>query len=556
MLHFATWKKAFVAAVCFIGILLALPNVYPEDLRKGVEGFLPSWTLKLGLDLQGGSYLLLEVDQDSLIEGQLKKSPSGRERRVDGMVQRVMGDVRSKLRPKRIGYTGMRAEGKVISLRIRKPEQVADAMKELRTLVEPIDQGVFASGTNALTLDVKESGGTISLEITDAAVEDRIEKALQQSLEVVRKRIDPDGTTEPIIQRQGLNRILVQVPGLDSPEQLKGRLGSTAKLSFQLLCRQQPQGDITKFRPEPGCEVVPENTVDNAEPTIYYAVHTSSTRRVDGEDLEDAQAAFDQQTSEPIVTFRLNTRGAKRFGLLTQRNVGQPFAINLDGKVMSAPVIREPILGGTGQISGQFSVTQTNDLAVVLRSGALPAKLVIVEERSVGPSLGADSVAAGEIAAVIGLTGVVLFILISYGKFGIFANLALMINIALIVGVLSFIGATLTLPGIAGIVLTIGMAVDANVLIFERIREEMRQGRSPLNAIDTGYSRALGTILDANITTFIAATLLYGLGSGPIRGFAVTLGFGIITSVFTAFTVTRLFIALWVERARPKSLPI
>ncbi|MEM7427007.1 MAG: protein translocase subunit SecD [Pseudomonadota bacterium] len=539
MLHFAIWKKLLIAAVCATGIFMAF-----------------FYNLTLGLDLQGGSYLLLEVEQESLIEGQLKKTPSGRERRVDGMVQRVMGDIRGKLRPARIGYSGMRAKGKVITLKIRKPEQVEQAVRELRTLIEPIDQGVFATGNNAVTLDVREAGGTVTLEITDEAVEDRIERAIQQSLEVVRSRIDPDGTTEPIIQRQGLNRILVQVPGLDDPERLKGILGSTAKLSFQLLCRQQPQGDIRQFRAEPGCEVLPENTVDGAEPTIFYAVHTSSNRRVDGEDLEDAQAAFDQQTSEPIVTFRLNTRGAKRFGLLTQRNVGQPFAINLDGKVMSAPVIREPILGGTGQISGQFTVSQTNDLAVVLRSGALPAKLVIVEERSVGPSLGADSVAAGQVAAIIGLTGVILFILISYGVFGIFANLALMINIGLIIGVLSFIGATLTLPGIAGIVLTIGMAVDANVLIFERVREEMRQGRSPLNAIDTGYSRALGTILDANITTFIAATLLYGLGSGPIRGFAVTLGFGIVTSVFTAFTVTRLFVALWVGWKRPKSLPI
>ncbi len=539
MLHFAIWKKAMIAAVCVIGIFMAF-----------------YYNLTLGLDLQGGSYLLLEVEQQSLIEGQLKKSPSGRERRVNGMVQRVMGDVRSKLRPKRIGYAGMRAKGKVVTLRIRKPEQVADAVRELRTLAEPIDQGVFGTGSTALTLDVSESGGTVTVEITDDAVKDRIERAIQQSLEVVRARIDPDGVTEPIIQRQGLNRILVQIPGAESSEKYKKRLNETAALSFQLLCRQQPSGDITKYRPEPGCEVLPEDTEDGAEPTIYYSVHTSSNRRVDGENLEDAQAAFDQQTSEPIVTFRLNTKGAKRFGLLTQRNVGQPFAIVLDSKVMSAPVIREPILGGTGQISGSFSVEETNDLAVVLRSGALPAKLIVVEERSVGPSLGADSVKAGQIASVIGLTGVVLFILISYGVFGVFANIALLINIGLIIGVLSFIGATLTLPGIAGIVLTIGMAVDANVLIFERIREEMRQGRTPLNAIDTGYSRALGTILDANITTFIAATLLYGLGSGPIRGFAVTLGFGIITSVFTAFTVTRLFIAMWVEWKRPKTLPI
>ena len=555
MLHFATWKKALIAVVCITGILMALPNLYSDSFRKSVESFLPSSQLSLGLDLRGGSYLLLEIDQKSLIEGQ-ERTVAGRTRRVNGMIQRVTGDTRSKLREYKIGYQNLKGAGRATTVRIRKPEQVAEALKQLQTLAEPVDQGIFATGTSALTLDVSENNGQIRLEITDEAVEARTERALQQSLEVVRKRIDPDGTTEPIIQRQGLNRILVQVPGLDSPEALKGRLGSTANLSFQLLCAQQPQGDVSQFRPEPGCELVPENTVDGAEPTIYYSVHTSSGRRVDGEDLEDAQAAFDQQTNEPIVTFRLNTRGAKRFGILTQRNVGQPFAIVLDNKVMSAPVIREPILGGTGQISGNFSVTETNDLAIVLRSGALPAKLVIVEERSVGPSLGADSVAAGRVAAMIGLTGVVLFIIASYGLFGIFANIALLVNIALIFGVLSFIGATLTLPGIAGIVLTIGMAVDANVLIFERIREEIRQGRSPLNAIDTGYSRALGTILDANITTFIAAVILYGLGSGPIRGFAVTLGFGILTSVFTAFTVTRLFVALWVERARPKELPI
>lgn len=555
MLHFATWKKALIAAICVAGILMALPNVYSDSFRKSVESFLPTSQLSLGLDLQGGSYLLLEIDQQSLIEGQ-EKTVAGRTRRTNGMIQRVTGDVRSKLRDAKIRYQNLKGAGRTVSVRIRDAADVPKALTDLKTLAEPVDQGIFTGGTGALTLDVSESGGQITLEITDEAVEARTERALQQSLEVVRKRIDPDGTTEPIIQRQGLNRILVQVPGLDSPEALKGRLGSTANLSFQLLCNTQPQGDISQFRPEPGCELAPENTVDGAEPTIFYSIATSTQKRVDGEDLEDAQAAFDQQTNEPIVTFRLNTRGAKRFGILTTRNVGQPFAINLDGQVMSAPVIREPILGGTGQISGNFSVSETNDLAIVLRSGALPAKLTIVEERSVGPSLGADSVAAGKVAAVIGLTGVVLFIISSYGLFGVFANLALLINISLIFGVLSFIGATLTLPGIAGIVLTIGMAVDANVLIFERIREEVRQGRSPLNSIDTGYSRALSTILDANITTFIAALILFGLGSGPIRGFAVTLGFGIITSVFTAFTVTRFFVALWVQRARPKTLPI
>ena len=279
MLHFATWKKVLIAVVCVTGILMALPNVYSDALRKSVEGFLPSSQLSLGLDLQGGSYLLLEIDQKSLIEGQ-EKTVAGRTRRVNGMIQRVTGDTRSRLREAKIGYQNLKGSGRVATVRIRKPEQVDEALTQLRTLAEPVDQGIFTGGTSALTLDVSESGGQIRLEITDEAVEARIERALQQSLEVVRKRIDPDGTTEPIIQRQGLNRILVQVPGLDSPEALKGRLGSTANLSFQLLCAQQPTGEISQFRPEPGCELVPENTVDGAEPSIYYSVHTSSSRRV------------------------------------------------------------------------------------------------------------------------------------------------------------------------------------------------------------------------------------------------------------------------------------
>lgn len=556
MLHFATWKKTVIAVICVTGILMALPNVYSDGFRKSAEGFfLPTSSLNLGLDLQGGSYLLMEIDQKSLVEG-AEKTVAGRTRRANGMIQRVTGDVRAKLREQKIGYQNLKGAGTTASVRIRKPEQMDKAYDALKTLAEPVDQSIFATGASAQTLDVSRDGNQIKLQITDEAIDARLAGALQQSLEVVRKRIDPDGTTEPIIQQQGLNRILIQVPGAESSEEIERRLEGTAKLSFQLLCNQQPQGDVSKFRPEPGCELLPERTDEGVEPIIFYSVHTSSARRIDGEDLEDAQAAFDQQTNEPIVTFRLNTRGAKRFGRLTQKNVNRPFAIVLDEKVISAPVIREPILGGTGQISGGFSVQETNDLAINLRSGALPAKLVKVEGRTVGPSLGADSVAAGKVASVIGLTGVVIFILMSYGLFGVFANCALLINIGLIVGILSFIGATLTLPGIAGIVLTIGMAVDANVLIFERIREEMRQGRSPLNAIDTGYGRALSTILDANITTFIAAVILFGLGSGPIRGFAVTLGFGIVTSVFTAFTVTRLFVALWVHRTRPKALPI
>ncbi|MGI9372929.1 MAG: protein translocase subunit SecD, partial [Hyphomicrobiales bacterium] len=450
------------------------------------------------------------------------------------------------------GYQNLRHEGKTVSVRIRKPEDVERAVTDLRARAQPVNQGLFGDGATAQSFDLAQDGAQFTLTLTDEFIDARTERAIEQSISVLERRINLLGTTEPVIQRQGLDRILIQVPGLDDPDRLRTLLGSTAKLDFQLLCDEQPTGDIDSFRAQPGCDVLEDRSQDG----LYYAVHTSTTKRVSGEDLTNAQPGFDSRNNEPIVSFSFNTRGATRFGRLTRDNVGRPFAIVLDNKVVSAPRINEPILGGSGQISGNFSIEETDDLAILLRSGALPAKLVIVEERSVGPSLGADSVRAGFYAGIIGLSAVIVFILLSYGLFGIFSVFALSINIALILGVLSFLQATLTLPGIAGIVLTMGMAVDANVLIFERIREEVKQGRSPLNAIDTGYGRALTTILDANITTFIAAVILFGLGSGPIRGFSVTLGIGILTSVFTAFTVTRLLISLWVGRSRPKELPI
>ncbi|MGI9482170.1 MAG: protein translocase subunit SecD [Hyphomicrobiales bacterium] len=530
---------------------MTLPNLLPDNVLKSMPDFFPHEKLRLGLDLQGGSYVLLEAEQKSLVEGQETKQGS-RTVRKNGLVQQLAADTRSTLREKKIGYQNLRYDGRTVTVRIRKPEDFEKARTALSALAEPIDQGVFSQGNAAKSFDMTMDGNLATMVLTDDFIERRTERAIEQSIGVLERRINALGTTEPIIQRQGLNRILIQVPGLDDPNRLRTLLGSTAKLDFQLLCDQQPTGDIDSFRPSPGCDILE----DRAQDGIYYSVHTSTTKRVSGEDLTDSQPGFDSRTNEPIVSFRFNNRGANRFGRLTRDNVGRPFAIVLDNKVISAPVIREAILGGSGQISGSFTIDETNNLAILLRSGALPAKLVIVEERSVGPSLGADSVEAGFIAGMIGLAAVVCFILISYGLFGIFANIALAVNIALIVGVLSFLQATLTLPGIAGIVLTMGMAVDANVLIFERIREEVKQGRSPLNAIDTGYGRALTTILDANITTFIAAVILFGLGSGPIRGFSVTLGIGIITSVFTAFTVTRLLISLWVGRSRPKAVPI
>ena len=536
MLHFANWKTTLIILVSVLGIFFSSANVVPESFRASVNEWVPYNTLNLGLDLRGGAHVVLEVDESSLFEN-LDKA--------------LLGDVRQKLRQevdgKRIRYSQLRIVGKEVTVRILNAEDVDNAVARLTELVQPIDTGLFGQGNAANDLEVLADGQKVTMRYTAAYIEFKVGQGVQQSIEVIRKRIDELGVTEPTIQRQGIDRILVQAPGLDDAQRLKDIIGKTAKLFFRLLCEDQ-----TDAAPRATCQAYP----DKDNPDIIYQLRTDSQAIVDGADLVDAQPTFDQQTNRPIVSFRFNQRGAVKFGKLTQAHVRDRFAIVLDDVVYSAPEIQSPILGGSGIITGQFTIQETNDLALVLRTGALPVELTFVEERTVGPSLGADSIEAGEIAGIIGLTAVVVFIIISYGLFGIFANVALGINIALIVGVLSLLQATLTLPGIAGIVLTIGMAVDANVLIFERIREEIRNGKTPIAAIDNGYSRALGTILDANITTFIAAFILFGLGSGPIRGFSVTLGIGILTSVFTAFTLTRMIVAWWLHRSRPKELPI
>jgi preprotein translocase subunit SecD len=360
------------------------------------------------------------------------------------------------------------------------------------------------------------------------------------------------GTVEPSIQRQGLDRVLVQVPGLQDPSRLKELLGKTAKLTFRMVdLSTTPEQAQQQGRVPPDSEILPGSKSENRQP---YLIEKRVV--VSGEDLTDAQPGFDQRSSEPIVSFRFNTSGGRKFAQATQENVGRPFAIVLDNEVISAPVIREPILGGSGQISGSFTVEQANDLAILLRAGALPAPLTIIEERTVGPGLGQDSIERGKLASYVGSAMVIVFMLATYGLFGLFANIAVAINVAMIFGILSLLNATLTLPGIAGIVLTVGIAVDSNVLIYERIREEVRAGRTPIMAIDAGFSRALATILDSNITTFIAAAVLFYIGTGPVRGFAITLGIGIITTVFTAFTLTRLIVAAWVRWKRPQRVPI
>jgi len=539
MLHFARWKIILILLFSIGGILVAIPNLLPARSLDALPDWIPHKQINLGLDLQGGAHLLYQMDENELIQDWLKN---------------IRGDMRDVLRKERVGYTGLRVSlpNKSVGVRIRDEVNFEKAFTALRDLSVPLSGGLVFTGPQGNNLDVTRSdGGQITLKITEQGLFQRVGSAIEASIETVRRRIDAFGTTEPTIQRQGRDRILVQVPGIKDVTRLKSLVGETGKLEFRMVDTAGDVGEAQRTgRAPPGTELMA------SEDGFSTAYLLKSRALVTGENLVDAQPGFDQRTNEPVVTFRFDTAGARRFARVTQTNVGRPFAIVLDNKVISAPVIREPILGGTGQISGNFTIQEANDMSVLLRSGALPAKLTILEERTVGASLGADSIASGKIAAIIGLVAVVVFILISYGLFGIFANLALAVNIALIVGVLSLLQATLTLPGIAGIVLTIGMAVDANVLIFERIREEARAGKSVIASIDSGYSRALGTILDANITTFIAALVLFWLGSGPIRGFAVTLSIGIITSVFTAFTLTRLMVALWVRSRRPQEVPI
>jgi len=534
MLHFARWTVLLVIAICLAGILATVPNFFSKQEAESWPSWLPHRQLVLGLDLQGGSHILLGVDVAAVIN-----------ERLDAL----RDDVRQTLRDDRIGYTGLAVHDEAVQVRIRDAAQVEAAEEALRDLSQPI--GSILTGTSARDVSIEAEGdGLIVLRLTEEGIQQRVNSAVEQSIEIVRRRIDELGTTEPTIQRQGADRILVQVPGLDDPARLKALIGQTAKLSFRMVDLSMPANEALNSRPPPESELL--YTQD--DPAIPYLIEKRVM--VSGEDLVDAQPGFDQRTNEPIVTFRFNSSGARRFAVATQQNVGRPFAIILDNEVISAPVIREPILGGSGQISGNFLIEEANDLAILLRAGALPAPLTILEERTVGPGLGADSIEAGKIASIIGTVAVVIFMIAVYGLFGIFANISLFINITLVIGILSVLGATLTLPGIAGIVLTVGMAVDANVLIYERIREEQRAGKSAIASIDSGYRRALGTIMDANITTFIAAVILFYLGSGPIRGFAITLAIGIVTTVFTAYLVNRLIVSEWVRMRRPSVVPI
>jgi len=538
MLHFPRWKLILVFVVTLAGIIYSLPNLFPAATIANVPRWLPHKQVNLGLDLQGGAHLLYQLDEKDMIEDQLNG---------------IRGDVRETLRRARIGYSDLNQDvaKRSVSVTIRDPAHVQQAQTELNKLATPLGGNLFGNTSSSDMTVARDGDNRFTLTVTDAGLANRITSAVEASIETIRRRVDALGTTEPSIQREGRNRVLVQVPGVSDVEHLKTLIGETGKLEFKLVdpAADAQQAAATKQVP-PGDELV----YSNDTPPMPYVLKSQTL--LTGENLENATPAFDQNTGEPVVNFKFDSAGAKRFGRVTQENVGLPFAILLDEKVITAPVIREPILGGTGQISGNFTVERANDLAVLLRSGALPAKLSVIEERTVGASLGADSVASGKKAALVGLLLVMIFMVAGYGLFGLFADVAVLLNMALIFAVLSLMGATLTLPGIAGIVLVIGIAVDANVLINERIREEIRAGKSPFAAVDAGYSRALVTIIDSNVTTLIAVLVLFWLGSGPVRGFAVTLTIGIIASMFTAVTVTRLMVYYWLRWARPRTIPL
>lgn len=533
MLRFSRAKIITTLAAILIGLMLAVPSFFSPEQRKGFVASLPSWFptwivptrgIVLGLDLQGGSQLLLEVDQNELIASQAKA---------------LRDDVRRTLQQENV-----RADGGIGLLQRGVQVKVADdaargkVLPKLQELSLPITTSI--GQTAARTLDITEQpGGVIRLMLTDAGITDRTRRAVSQGIEVIRRRLDSTGTTEPSIQQQGADRILIQVPGEQNPERLEKLLGSTAKLEFRMLA-DSPSGDV---------DMLPSKDEKGAKVPVERRV------MADGGELTDAQPAFDQQSHEPMVSFKFNLRGAQRFGQATSENVGRRMAIVLDNEVVSAPVIRSAITGGSGQITGNFTVQQANDLSVLLRAGALPAKFTVVERRVVGPGLGRDSIQAGKLATLVAAGLVVCFMFATYGTFGFIANIALMVHVGLILGLMSVLEATMTLPGIAGIVLTIGTAVDSNVLIYERMREESHAGRSLISALQAGFDRAFATIIDSNSTMAIAALILFFLGSGPVKGFAVVFILGILTTVITAVTLTRMMIAVWYKTFRPKALP-
>lgn len=556
MLQIPLWKRVLIWGVCALGLIFAFPNVFysrveghndavaaieaaggvatpaQEAARAAWPDWMPATLVNLGLDLRGGAHLLAEVQLSDVYAARMEA---------------LWPEARAALNAERATFGGIVRQPSApdeLRIRINEASGVARAAEIVSGLSRPI---MSLTGMGASDIVVRVEGQDIVATLSEEERRATDDRTMQQSLEIIRRRVDEAGTREPTIQRQGEDRILIQVPGIGSAAELKEIIGQTARLTFHPVISRS----VSDAPPPESAGTLVLPSID--ERGVWYVLE--STPVVGGEDLVDAQPSFDQN-GRPAVNFRFNPSGARKFGDYTAANIGSPFAIVLDGEVISAPVIQDHIPGGSGIITGNFTVEGSTQLAILLRAGALPAKLTFLEERTIGPELGADSIEAGRIAAVVAMAAVVVFMIASYGLFGVFATLALAMNVVLIFGALSAIGATLTLPGIAGIVLTIGMAVDANVLVFERIREELRTARGPARAIELGYEKALSAIVDANITTFITAAILYAVGSGPVRGFAITLGIGILTSVFTAYFVTRLIMLIWFERRRPKTITV
>ena len=530
MLHFPRWKILLISGSCLLFILLAIPSFLSEQTRNSLPDWLPKHAVNLGLDLQGGSQLLLEVDFDAYLHEQLTN---------------LTDEIRTKFREQKIGYIGLSVSGDKVVFSLR-DKSAGDIDKVLHDINPDL---------------AVENKSELEYAITFSDKWKKVSRAqiIEQSLEIVNRRVNETGTKEPIIQRQGDTRILLQVPGLSDPEHLKNLLGRTAKMTFHLVDTSVHESDLESGVVPPGTQIITgdersSSRISSIKTSRKYAVF--SHVELSGDMLVDAHTNYDNQTGEPVVAFRLNTTGARKFGEITSQNVGKPFAVVLDNKVITAPRINTPILGGSGIITGSFTAESANDLSLLLRAGALPAPLKIIEERSVGPSLGADSIAAGTKASVIGIGLVVAFMIVFYGLFGLFADIAMIINAFMTLALLSLFEATLTLPGIAGIVLTVGMAVDANVLIYERMREEVRNGKTIHTAIEDGFRLAFGTIFDSHVTTLVAALLLYQFGTGTVKGFAVTLAIGIICSLYTAVLVTRLMVVTWLRKTKPKTLPM
>lgn len=535
MLDFPRWKQLLLWGMTLLACLAAVPSLFSIDNLPWPSA-LPDPKINLGLDLAGGSHILLEANPEQV-----------RRLRLDTMEEEVRARMR-RAQPS-IQHGEISTKDGNVSFMLVDPTQIDAAREQLLQLTS----GAQLTGKRDWDIQFLD-GSRIVMTPTKAGIDQAVSQAMDTATEVVRKRIDSMGTREPTIIRQGADRIVVQVPGLKDPAALKSLLGKTAKLEFKLVDQTASPTDIAQGIAPPGSQIFPcaNAAACGGQPTIA----AKRLNGIKGDRLTNAVQSFSSQGNEPVVSITFDQQGGAKFAELTRNNVGKPFAIILDGTVISAPNINEPILGGQAQISGSFTIESADQLAISLRSGALPVDLKVIEERSVGPDLGADSIRAGVIAMLVGTAALMTFIFITYGRFGVYANIALTINALMILGIMSAAGATLTLPGIAGFVLTIGAAVDANVLINERIREERARGRKVVQAVEVGYKEASRAIFDANITNVIAAVLMFLIGSGPVKGFAVVLMIGIATSVFTAVWLTRMWVASWLRRARPSDIYI